>query len=72
MNKEGAMPHIFKALASITAWVLFIFGSLSLLGGFGHIIGGSPQLSLVTAYFGFGVGGLFLSIIVMKLRQMLE
>ena len=66
------MPPIFKALTTITAWVLFIFGSLSLLGGFGRIFGGSSQLSLVTAYFGFGVGGLFLSVVVMKLRQMLE
>jgi len=65
------MPTIFKALATITAWVLFIFGSLSLLGGFGRIFG-SAEINLVTAYFGFGVGGLFLSVVVMKLRQMLE
>ncbi len=66
------MPSIFKALASITAWVLFIFGLLSLLGGFGRIIGGSTELSLMSAYFGFGVGSLVLSVVVMKLRQMLE
>ena len=66
------MPSIFKVLASITAWVLFIFGSLALLGGFGRIIGGSPELDLVTAYFGFGVGSLFLSVATMKLRQMMQ
>ena len=66
------MPSIFKALASITAWVLFVFGSVSLLGGFGRIIGGSPELDLLTAYFGFGIGGLFLSVVVMKLRKGLE
>jgi hypothetical protein len=66
------MPNIFKALASITAWTLFVFGSLSLLGGFGRIIGGSPELDLMTAYFGFGVGGLFLSVVTMKLRKNLE
>ena len=66
------MPPIFKALASITAWVLFVFGSLSLLGGFGRIIGGSPEVDLMSAYFGFGVGGLFLSVATMKLRQMME
>ncbi len=66
------MPSIFKALASITAWVLFVFGSVSLLGGFGRIIGGSPELDLMTAYFGFGIGGLFLSVATMKLRQMME
>ena len=66
------MPSIFKALASITAWVLFVFGSVSLLGGFGRIIGGSPEMDMMTAYFGFGVGGLFLSVVVMKLRKGLE
>ncbi len=65
------MPSIFKALASITAWILLVFGSVSLLGGFGRIIGGS-QLLLTSAYFGFGVGSLFLSIVTMKLRQMME
>ena len=66
------MPPIFKALASITVWILFVFGSLSLLGGFGRIIGGSTELPLMSAYFGYGVGSLVLSVVVMKLRQMLE
>ncbi len=66
------MPPIFKALASIAAWVLFVFGLLSLLGGFVRIIGSSPELDLMSAYFRFGVGGLVLSVVVMKLRQMLE
>ena len=66
------MPPIFKALASITTWVLFVFGSMSLLGGFGRIVGGSPALDLMTAYFGFGVGSLFLSVVTMKLRKNLE
>ena len=63
---------MFKALASITVWVLFIFGALALLGGFVRIIGGMAELDLVTAYFGFGVGGLFLSVVTMKLRQMMD
>jgi hypothetical protein len=66
------MPSIFKALTSITVWVLFVFGFVSLLGGFGRIIGGSPELLLTSAYFGFGVGSLFLSIVTMKLRHMME
>ena len=66
------VPQIFKALSTITAWVLFVFGSVSLLGGFGWIIAGSPGLELISAYFGFGVGSLVLSVVVMKLRQMLE
>ena len=56
------MPAIFKALASISAWILFVFGCLSLLGGFGRIIGGSTELLLISAYFGFGIGSLFLSV----------
>lgn len=66
------MPRIFKALATITAWILFVFGLLSLVSGFGRIVGGSPELELMSAYFGYGVGGLFLSVVVMKLRQMME
>ncbi|MFH1651649.1 MAG: hypothetical protein ABID87_06085 [Chloroflexota bacterium] len=65
------MPSVFKGLASITAWVLFIFGAVSLLGGFGRIFMSAP-LDLITAYFSFGVGGLFLSVVVMKLRHMME
>ena len=66
------MSSIFKALASITAWVLFIFGALALLGGFVRIIGGQPEIDLMTAYFGFGVGSLFLSVVTMKLRLKME
>ncbi len=66
------MLSIFKVLASITAWVLFVFGFISLLGGFGRIIGGSAELDLLTAYFGLGIGSLFLSVVTMKLRQMME
>ncbi len=71
------MPPIFKALASITVWILFIFGCLSLLGGFGRTFGASvgmesPELSLVSAYFGYGILSLVLSVVTMKLRQMLE
>lgn len=72
------MPQIFKALASITVWVLFIFGFLALLSAFIRIIGAStgvsapPELGLMSAYFGYGVGSLFLSVVAMKLRKMLE
>lgn len=66
------MPSIFKALTSITAWALFVFGSIALLAGFGRIIGGSPELDMMTAYFGFGAGGLFLSAVSMAIRKKLE
>ena len=70
------MPSIFKALASITAWILFVFGCLSLLGGLVRTVGagmlGSPELALVSAYFGYGILSLILSVVAMKLRHMLE
>jgi high-affinity nickel permease len=71
------MPQIFKALTSITVWILFIFGCLSLLGGFARAFGASvgmdsPELSLVSAYFGYGIVSLFLSVIAVKIRRGLE
>ncbi len=64
--------RVFKVLTTITAWVLFVFGALALLGGFGRIIGGSPELDMMTAYFSFGVAGLFLSAVTMKIRLKME
>jgi hypothetical protein len=72
------MPSIFKALATITAWVLFVVGSLALLTSFIRIGGAAtgaseaPSVALMSAYFGYGVGSLFLSVVTMKLRKMLE
>ncbi len=72
------MPSVFKALASITVWVLFMFGILALLGGFGRILGtsmgvsASPELSTMSAYFGLGVISLALSVVCMKLRHIME
>jgi len=72
------MPPIFKALASIAGWILFIVGCLAILlpllhrilaGVFtGNVIGiFSSMLSLQT-----GIIALALAVVVMKLRQMLE
>ena len=73
----GNMPSIFKALASITAWILFVFGILVLVAGFGRIIGAStgaasPEVDLMTAYFSIGLASLFLSVMVMRIRKKLE
>jgi len=73
------MPPIFKALASITVWILFVFGCLllvmpSVMGALGGIFfrpGVPPPLVLYVAY-GLGVVSLILSVVCMKLRQMLE
>jgi hypothetical protein len=72
------MPQIFKALASIVVWGLFIFGIFALWAAFVRIIGASigiletPDLATMTNYFGYGVGSLFVSVVTMKLREMLE
>lgn len=69
------MPSIFKALSTIVAWVLFVFGLLSMFVAFVRVFGAisesgsTPELSLITAYFGFGIASLTLSVVVMKLRQ---
>ncbi len=62
---------MFKKLATITVYVLFVFGSLSLLGGFFRIFGGA-ELDLIRNYFGFGVVSLFLSVATMRLRQKMD
>ena len=62
---------MFKKLTTLTAYVLFIFGSLSLLGGFVRIFRGAG-LDLIRDYLGFGVVSLFLSVVTMRLRQKME
>ena len=72
------MPDIFRALATISAWTLFVIGWLSLASGYLNLAvmylgieafkmpAGSPPVSLPL------VGGficLALSVVVMKLRQ---
>ena len=73
------MPSIFKALATISAWVLFVFGLLGLVGTFVMaVVGGKvfmPGVEPPLQFFmGEGLGGvsLILAVCAMKLRQMLE
>ena len=70
------MPPIFKALASITVWILFVGGCISelvttinwlVLTGF---IGAPPLAAFIG--WGVGAGALTLAVVCMKLRQMLE
>lgn len=64
------MPSIFKTLASITVWILFIFGILSLFGGLFRIFGGGDKtVRLISSYFGYGILSLTLSVVCAKLRQ---
>ena len=75
------MPPVFKALASIAAWVLFVFGWLQLLaGGVAYIYtcyisGATGPIAIssrILMVWGLGTGSLILSVCAMKLRQMLE
>lgn len=72
------MPPVFKTLATVVAWILFVFGCLALLAGFGRILGiminlvSVPSVNLMASYFGIGIVSLILSVVAMKLRQMLE
>jgi hypothetical protein len=64
------MPPVFKALASITVWILFIVGCLMVLTiipiPFLHYYGGGWQNIAV------GIASLSLSVAVMKARKSLE
>ena len=68
------MPSVFRPLATIAAWVLFVFGLLRLLIGLVMAFSTGPQLPAiqVSLDFAVGVGSLTLSVVVMKLRQMLK
>jgi hypothetical protein len=73
------MPPIFKALATINAWTLFILGWIVLLIGVlimpaieGVFFAGSAPPVLFWIAFAAAVTALILSVCAMKLRQMLE
>ncbi len=75
------MPQIFKALASITVWILFILGCAGLVvptvmstlsGEFVMGPGGTPPPLHVIIMWAIAVACLALSVVCMKLRQMLE
>jgi len=69
------MPPIFKALASITVWVLFIWGCITILSTtvcYATIGIGSPPPVGIFMGWGVGTAELILAVCAMKLRQMLE
>jgi len=73
------MPSIFKALATITAWTLFVLGWIVLLIGViimpaigGMYFAGTPPPVVFWIVVAAAVGTLILSVCAMKLRQMLE
>jgi hypothetical protein len=75
------MPKIFKALATINAWTLFIIGWISLIAGYFYLLGVYLEASFVKMPAEMPplwcplVGGficLALSVAVMRLRQGME
>jgi hypothetical protein len=75
------MPQVFKGLATVNVWALFIIGWISLIAGYVHLVG--LYFDIEIADFSIGVppvwmplvGGftcLALSVVLMKLRQMLD
>ena len=72
------MPDIFKALASITAWALFILGWVTglstLISGIttGCLYGSQPPPMVIPAMFTLGAAELVLAVVVMRLRQKME
>jgi len=70
------MPPIFKALASITAWILFVAGCITVLIttiNWAVLVGfiGEPGADAFMMW-ALGAAELVLAVVVMKLRQMLE
>jgi len=72
------MPPIFKALASISAWTLFVCGWLMLLGttigmGTRGDLFSDEVLKIGDAIaFALAAVGIVLSVVVMRLRQKME
>jgi hypothetical protein len=75
LQLEGGidMPQIFKALATITAWFLFIWGLiLCVIDGFVFPIVGQISMTEASVATGLGIASLILSVVAMKLRKMLQ
>ena len=65
------MPPIFKALATVAIWILFINGCIGIVGsGVSRLFMGEAAGPLIA--WMIAVASLFLAVAAMKLRQMLE
>ena len=62
------MPRIFKSLASIVAWILFVIGCVGVI----HFYVTAAMGEQIVACLGLTIAALILSVCAMKLRQMLE
>ncbi len=68
-TEENGVHNTFKGLTAIAAWVLFLFGLSALLVGLIRVVFTSPPIALAGAYFGLGILSLFLSVVVIRMRQ---
>jgi len=70
------MPAIFRALASITVWILFVYGCLGVLGGLilciMSVVGTKVSGPAVAFHPSIGVGSLILSSAAAWLRKALQ
>ena len=71
------MPQVFKALATIAVWIMFIGGCVGILMPnifypLTGMVGVEPPPMSYYVSNGLGVTSLILSVCAMKLRQMLE
>jgi hypothetical protein len=74
----GKMPQIFKALATITVWVLWIAGLVCGFSGFikgiilGDLYGSAPTPMSYWAGFAVALAYGLGAVVVMRLRQKME
>ncbi len=78
-EKEEEVPQMFKALATVTAWALFVLGWLFGLGNLVIAINTGVMFSVgkegwveTLAYFMLAIICLILSVVAMRLRQKME
>ena len=70
-----SMPQVFKALASISAWILFIAGCLNFVVTLVTLpIGGVTAQEWIhtAAFFLIATISVMFAVVAMKLRQMME
>jgi hypothetical protein len=66
------MPQIFKALVSISVWILFVWGCVLLINSMVLMIIGWADWQPTMAGFGIAVVSLALAAVAAMIRQKLE
>ena len=70
-ERREKMPPVFKKLASISVWILFISGCIAaILSPIARIVTGAALPSLIA--WGIGVACLFLSVVAIRIRKTLD